>query len=205
MEALSVWNSAKWQCPFSSPLFLFWASGIVLFTVSNTTKLVTWAKIYSLWFNLSELFQQLQVSFRYFTKWPMFAIALTESRKYSISVIEKWRFFVNLFSEKVNSNFFFFPDENTSSVRIYVRTNNLCELILKWSITVITVSYFVSTIFAIAAGALFYYLKDGHVKTENLYLPLKLKCVTVQLKSNNILIDLAYTIRQYRKLLNAKR
>lgn len=67
------------------------------------------------------------------------------------------------------------PDENTPSARIYEQTNIVCEIFIKWSTTFVTSSYLMTLFFGTAAGILYYYLKDGHVDTENLHLLVKMK------------------------------
>lgn len=74
-----------------------------------------------------------------------------------------------------------FSDENTPAVRIYVRVNIICEMIIKWSMIFILLTFVMSTSFTSVAGVIYHHLKDGHVEMENLYMPLKLKCVAVQL------------------------
>lgn len=77
------------------------------------------------------------------------------------------------FRVQIISNFI--PDENTPSARIYEQTNSVCEIFIKWSITFVTSLYLMTLFFGTAAGILYYYLKDGHVETENLHLLVKMK------------------------------
>lgn len=72
----------------------------------------------------------------------------------------------------------YFPDKCTPSAVIYVQTNDLCEKFIKWAITFIATSYMASTLVPIIVGAVFFCIRDGFVKTENLYLPLKMKYAT---------------------------
>lgn len=46
------------------------------------------------------------------------------------------------------------------------------------------------TLFAVVAGVLFYSIRDGHVETENLFMPGKLKCIFLFSKFS---IDLLFT------------
>lgn len=66
-------------------------------------------------------------------------------------------------------------DEAAPSAPIYLRANELCEKLIKWSIILVDVAYFVPTISLILGGIVFYKVNDGYVETTNLYLPLKLK------------------------------
>lgn len=151
------------------------------FTVWNPTKSVTSVTIFLPSFNLSELHQRLHVLFRCFTGRKAFATTWTESKIISIIVITNW--IENSFPFRSN-NCETFSDETTSSFRFYVKVNNLCERFIKWGVLILTTSYMASTLVAVAGGALFYYIKNGRVELENLYLPLKMKCVNVQLFVN---------------------
>lgn len=74
-----------------------------------------------------------------------------------------------------SKNEFEILDQSSPSARIYIRTNELCEKFIKWAIVFIGTSYVASTIVPIIIGVIFYWIKDGHVETKSLYLPLKMR------------------------------
>lgn len=81
-----------------------------------------------------------------------------------------------------------FSDETTPSAKIYAQANGLCEKFIKWSITFIGISYMASTLVPIVIGVFFFWIKDGYVETEKLYLPLKMRYVLNLFFHQNVLL-----------------
>lgn len=55
----------------------------------------------------------------------------------------------------------------------YSRTNELCDKILKWTLIIEASCYVIPALTILVCGAIFYYVHDGHVEPQNLYMPLK--------------------------------
>lgn len=55
----------------------------------------------------------------------------------------------------------------------YSKTNELCDKILKWSLIIQASCYVIPALSILVCGAIFYYIHDGHVEPQNLYMPLK--------------------------------
>lgn len=66
-------------------------------------------------------------------------------------------------------------DENSPSAAYYLRTNEFSEAFLKWALIAINSISLGTSYFSSAANAIFYYIRDGNVDMENLYLPMKLR------------------------------
>lgn len=63
--------------------------------------------------------------------------------------------------------------KNTPSTRFYLETNELCEKLMKWSVILVQCSFLAPSLSLLVGGAIFYYIRDGYVRTENLYMPIR--------------------------------
>lgn len=68
-----------------------------------------------------------------------------------------------------------FAGENTKIGALYLRANRICEQFAKWTLCITVGSFSVGVCFVAAAGVLFYFIRDGHVETKNLFLPWQLE------------------------------
>lgn len=69
--------------------------------------------------------------------------------------------------------FQFLIDKHTPSAILYLKTNEFCENLMKWALIIQEGSFLIPALFFLVGGGLFYRIRDGHVETQNLYLPLK--------------------------------
>lgn len=64
-------------------------------------------------------------------------------------------------------------DERSSAEVKYLKTNELCEKLMKWAIITQLGLFLIPTSTYLVIGALFHYAHDGHIEKSKLYLPLK--------------------------------
>lgn len=81
----------------------------------------------------------------------------------------EWKRFV---FEIINFLFRFFIDRHTSAAHSYLKTNDLCEKFMIWSLIVQEVSYLGPSIILLVFGIIVHYVQDGHVEMKDLYMPL---------------------------------
>lgn len=94
-------------------------------------------------------------------------------KKSSIDVISFEEIFQTLrLSEHFSIQFLV---KTTPSVVLYLRANNSSERFIKLMIMTIAGGFTIAVLFLAAIGAAFYYIRDGHIETVNLYLPLVLR------------------------------
>lgn len=70
-----------------------------------------------------------------------------------------------------------FAGKTAKMALAYLRVNYFCERFIKWTLCAVPGLFSLGMYFLAAAGAVFYYSRDGRVETERLFLPLQLECV----------------------------
>lgn len=83
--------------------------------------------------------------------------------------------------------------ERASAV-YFVRANRMTLKFMKWSIIFILGNFWMSSIIRAAVGAIFYYFRDGVVHTADLYLPYKIRCLSILAKCGMLLVKRVFVI-----------
>lgn len=100
--------------------------------------------------------------------------------KYSISVSSRVKDLFSRFIFFSFDHFNFSPDERSSAAVQYLKTNELCEKILKWTMIVQFSLYVIPSITFFVVGTIYYYIHDGHIDTKKLFMPTKTRYLTIQ-------------------------